>query len=135
MLTALDPGRLGNSHIDAHGSFTRSFVDPHHYHSEIRGGDSLLSFLGRGTFRGDVTTILAGQVVSASASVQPWVRFDVILGDGTGTIILRFLGRTVVPGMSSGRQVRVEGTPSLIGDALVMLNPIYEFIASECVSN
>lgn len=62
MLTALDPGRLGNSHIDAHGSFTRSFVDPHHYHSEIRGGDSLLSFLGRGTFRGEVTTILAGQV-------------------------------------------------------------------------
>jgi len=62
MLTASDPGRLGNSLLATNGSSTRSFADPDHYHSEIRGGDSLLSFLGRGTFHGDVTTVRAGKL-------------------------------------------------------------------------
>ncbi len=72
--------------------------------------------------------------MSASALVRPWVRFDVTLGDGTGTIILRFLGRAVVPGMSQGRLVRVEGTPTFVRDALIVLNPIYEFVAGTCRS-
>jgi hypothetical protein len=58
----------------------------------------------------------------------------VTLGDGTGTVILRFLGRTAVPGMDPGRLVRVDGTPALIGGALVVLNPIYEFVAGTCAS-
>jgi AraC-like DNA-binding protein len=39
-----------------------SFDDPDQYHAAIRGGDHLLSFLGRGEFRADVTTIEVGQV-------------------------------------------------------------------------
>src|SRR5579863_1590904 len=62
MLTAPAPGGPGNSYQGALGCSSRSFVDPEQYHAAIRGGEGLLSFLGRGTFHGEVTTILAGQV-------------------------------------------------------------------------
>ena len=39
------------------GSSSLRFVDPDQFHGAIRGGDHLLSFLARGAFRGDVTTV------------------------------------------------------------------------------
>jgi hypothetical protein len=45
------------------GSSSLSFVDPDQYQAAIRGADHLLSFLGRGEFRADVTTIEVGQVM------------------------------------------------------------------------
>ncbi len=45
------------------GSSHDSFVDPDQYHSAIRGGDHLLSFLARGAFRADVTTVGLSQVM------------------------------------------------------------------------
>ncbi len=57
----------------------------------------------------------------------PWARTDAILGDGTGTLVLRFLGRISVPGIEPGRRLVVEGTPGLVGCKLVMLNPAYSF--------
>jgi hypothetical protein len=74
-------------------------------------------------------TVLAGQVVAVAASVRPWVRFSAELCDGTGTITLRFMGRTEIPGLVPDCSVRVEGTPWMEGDALIMLNPYYEFVA------
>ncbi len=62
MLTAPDSDGLGNSYQAPLGCFSRSFEDPDHYRAAIRGGDSILSILGRGTYHGEVTTILAGQV-------------------------------------------------------------------------
>jgi AraC-like DNA-binding protein len=44
------------------GSSHDSFVDPDQYHAAIRGGDHLLSFLARGAFRADVTTVGLSQV-------------------------------------------------------------------------
>jgi AraC-like DNA-binding protein len=38
------------------------FVDADEYHSAIRGGDGLLTFLSGGTFRGELKTIRIGQV-------------------------------------------------------------------------
>jgi AraC-like DNA-binding protein len=49
-------GPLGTSR-SIPGSSSLSFVDPDQFHSAIRGGDHLLSFLARGAFRGDVTTV------------------------------------------------------------------------------
>jgi hypothetical protein len=72
--------------------------------------------------------ILVGRVVNVAALVRPWIRFDVEFSDGTGTITLRFLGRTEVPGMVPGRRMRVEGTPSLEHGVLVMLNPLYTLL-------
>ena len=62
-----------------------------------------------------------------AAYVRPWVRLNVELCDGTGTITLRFMGRTEITGMVPGARLRVEGTPSREGDAIIMLNPLYGF--------
>jgi hypothetical protein len=77
-------------------------------------------------------TTLAGRVMSVSPFVRPWVRVDVVVGDGSGTITLRFMGRTAVPGISTDRQMRVEGTPGVVRQKLVMLNPLYEFLPDPC---
>jgi AraC-like DNA-binding protein len=45
------------------GASSLSFHDADQYHAAIRGGDSLLSFLGRGVFHADVTTIVLNQVM------------------------------------------------------------------------
>jgi hypothetical protein len=79
-------------------------------------------------------TTLAGRVTHVATYVRPWIRFEADLSDRTGTIRLRFLGRTEVPGMVTGCRVSVEGTPSLEYDSLVMLNPLYQFLggSAEC---
>jgi hypothetical protein len=71
--------------------------------------------------------ILAGQVVAVAAHVRPWVRLCVELCDGTGTITLRFLGRTEIPGIVLGCHLRVEGTPWMEDSVVIMVNPLYEF--------
>ena len=73
-------------------------------------------------------TILVGRVVAVAAHVRPWVRFNVEFCDGTGTIILRFMGRTEVPGLVPGRRMSVDGTPAMEGDSLIMLNPLYTLL-------
>jgi hypothetical protein len=50
------------------------------------------------------------------------------LSDGTGTITLRFVGRTEIPGIVPGTLMSVEGTPLPQGDALVVLNPLYTLL-------
>jgi hypothetical protein len=68
--------------------------------------------------------MLAGWVTGAVAHVRPWVRLDVAFCDETGSITLRFLGRTQILGIVKGCRLTVEGTPWMEGDSLVMLNPI-----------
>lgn len=75
-------------------------------------------------------TTLEGQVTAMEAFVRPWVRLQVDLCDGTGTITLRFMGRTEIPGIVLGTRVNVEGTPSVEGDTLIMLNPLYTLLGS-----
>jgi hypothetical protein len=72
-------------------------------------------------------TMLRGQIVSINGLETPLVRTDAVLSDGTGTIVLRFVGRRSIPGLDVGRSVIVEGTPGRVGDMLVMLNPLYSF--------
>jgi hypothetical protein len=67
-------------------------------------------------------------VVAVAAHIRPWVRCNVELSDGTGTIALRFMGRTDVPGVVPGCHLRVEGTPWMEGDILMMLNPLYDSV-------
>lgn len=56
-------------------------------------------------------TTLTGWVTGLAPDVRPWVRLNVEFSDGTGSIALRFLGRTHVPGLFVGRRMTVEGTP------------------------
>jgi hypothetical protein len=80
-----------------------------------------------------VRTTVAGRIIAVRAYRRPWMRLDVELGDGTGTLILRFTGRAAVPGMSPGRRVGAEGMPSVQGGTLVMLNPHYAFVVDDVV--
>jgi hypothetical protein len=74
-------------------------------------------------------TMLAGEIVAVVAHVRPWVRLNVELCDQTGTITLRFMGRTEIPGIHLGSRLLVHGTPWMEDGTLIMLNPLYEFVA------
>jgi len=73
-------------------------------------------------------TVVIGQVISVITYVRPWVRFQAVIDDGTGSLTLRFLGRRTIPGMAPGADVRAEGTPMTERDTLVMLNPLYRYL-------
>ena len=74
---------------------------------------------------------VAGDVQSVASFERPWVRTDAVLVDGTGALILRFLGRSAVPGLAAGSRVVAEGTPSLERGVLLMRNPLYSFAVAE----
>lgn len=74
---------------------------------------------------------VAGEIESVVSFERPWVRTDAVLVDGTGVLVLRFLGRASVPGLSAGAQVVVEGTPALERGVLLMRNPLYSFATGE----
>jgi hypothetical protein len=70
---------------------------------------------------------VAGEIESVVSYERPWVRTDAVLVDGTGALVLRFIGRDAVPGMVAGSRVVAVGTPARYRGTLLMLNPIYEF--------
>jgi hypothetical protein len=70
---------------------------------------------------------VSGTVNSVRTRERPWVRTDVEISDGTGVMVLRFLGRSSVGGMVAGRRVIADGTPRVDRETLVVLNPLYSF--------
>ena len=74
---------------------------------------------------------VAGEIESVASFERPWVRTDAVLIDGTGALVLRFLGRASVPGVSAGARLVAEGTPALERGVLVMRNPLYSFATVE----
>jgi hypothetical protein len=56
-------------------------------------------------------------------------RRPTILAGRVVALTLRFMGRTEVPGIVPGCSLRVEGTPWIDGDAFIMGNRLYEFMA------
>jgi hypothetical protein len=72
-----------------------------------------------------------GEIVSLASFQRPWMRTDAVVADGTGTLLLRFLGRATVPGLAIGRRVIAQGTPGLVRGAIVMVNPLYSFVTAE----
>ncbi len=68
-----------------------------------------------------------GEVVTVVTVERPWVRTDAEITDGTGSVVLRFVGRRSIPGLVPGRRVIAEGTPASGRGAMVMLNPLYSF--------
>jgi hypothetical protein len=70
-------------------------------------------------------TKVCGEIVSVVSYERPWVRTDAEVTDGTGRLLLRFLGRSAIPGLVTGSQIVAQGTPGFIRGALVMLNPRY----------
>jgi hypothetical protein len=74
--------------------------------------------------------VVAGDIQSVASFERPWVRTDAVLSDGSGELILRFMGRNMVPGMATGCRVIAEGTPASVRGVLLMRNPLYSFAAS-----
>jgi len=74
-------------------------------------------------------TTVCGEVISVASYERRWVRTDAKLSDGTGTLLLRFVGRVSVPGIVTGCRIVADGTPALVHGALVMINPLYSFTA------
>lgn len=72
-------------------------------------------------------SLVAGEIQSIASFERPWVRTDAVLVDGTGALVLRFMGRAAVPGIITGSRVVAEGTPALERGTLLMRNPIYSF--------
>lgn len=68
-----------------------------------------------------------GAVSRVTTYRRPWLRTDAELEDDTGSVVLRFVGRSDVPGIVVGRRLRAEGTPSAELGQFVMLNPLYAF--------
>jgi hypothetical protein len=75
--------------------------------------------------------VIAGRIESVASFERPWVRTDAVLGDGTGTLVLRFMGRAAVPGIIGWRRLVAEGTPALERGVLLMRNPLYSFATGE----
>jgi hypothetical protein len=74
---------------------------------------------------------VAGDIQSVVAFERPWVRTDAVLVDETGALVLRFHGRSGVPGMAAGSRVVADGTTALERGVLVMRNPLYSFDSPE----
>ena len=72
---------------------------------------------------------LKGRIETVELHLWPATSYRVELSDGTGTVFLRFAGRSSLPGFEPGRWLGVEGTPAEILGQLVILNPLYCFCA------
>jgi hypothetical protein len=59
---------------------------------------------------------------------QGWV-LDVVLDDGTGEIVLCWVGRKSIAGIDVGAVLEVEGTVCGASTGLCILNPLYRFAA------
>ncbi len=71
--------------------------------------------------------VVAGEIESVASYERPWACTDATIKDGTGQLVLRFVGRASVPGLVTGRRVIAQGTPGLVDGGIVMLNPLYSF--------
>lgn len=56
--------------------------------------------------------IVAGAIRSVRSYRRPYPRTEVELDDGSGVLLLRFMGRHEVPGLAPGLRLRAEGGPS-----------------------
>ena len=74
---------------------------------------------------------VAGEIRAVNSYERPYQRTEVELDDGTGVVVLRFVGRTQIPGLAPGRRMVAEGTPGAVRDGFVMLNPLYSFVPAE----
>ena len=74
---------------------------------------------------------IAGKIRAVRSYERPFPRTDAEVDDGTGVVLLRFVGRSHVPGIEQGRRILADGTPGTEGNVLVMLNPLYSFEPTE----
>lgn len=72
------------------------------------------------------TQMVHGPVGAATRGVA----FDAWLDDGTGTIVVRWVGRDGVAGVRAGAALCVQGTVTDVHGRPMVLNPLYRFEAA-----
>ena len=78
--------------------------------------------------------VLFGTIKSVTyypENIRPLI--DATLFDGTGTIVLRWPGRSDIPGMHAGVHLEVEGTIGVSNGVKIMTNTLYRLIAEDNV--
>ena len=68
-----------------------------------------------------------------SMVIKPWgtaPTLECTITDGTGRLVVAFMGRREVAGLEPGTRIMVEGTAALRRGQLVMINPAYELLTS-----
>jgi hypothetical protein len=73
----------------------------------------------RGRFEGDVRRLR----VQPQAGVRT---LELQLNDGSGRLIVLFMGRRSIPGIECGSRLQIEGTPVAGEHGLMLYNPSYE---------
>lgn len=90
----------------------------------------------RAVLTGTVRSIVVHRQHPARGRIHPMAHglaLDAWLDDGSGTITLRWLGRAAIAGVVVGAGLHVEGTVGSESTRLVILNPLYRFVATEPV--
>ncbi|OKL49950.1 OB-fold nucleic acid binding domain-containing protein [Boudabousia marimammalium] len=73
--------------------------------------------------------ILAGVIQSVTFHpAEQSVGMTAVMADGTGSVVLLWLGKKHPPGIVPGAQVRVEGMLSKAEGALTLINPRYDLL-------
>ena len=70
--------------------------------------------------------IVTGTIRGVRVEHVPVLQLEADLDDGTGRIMLVFLGRAAIGGIEPGRGITIEGTVSASHGHHVVLNPLYE---------
>lgn len=75
---------------------------------------------------------VAGEITSVrivpKADSSPWL--EATIKDGTGAMVAMWTGRRRMPGIRTGRRLKISGrgSPSGVGGRLKVLNPDYELL-------
>jgi hypothetical protein len=72
--------------------------------------------------------VLSGRVRAVRVRIGP--RYEVELDDGTGVVVLRWLGRDAIAGIKVGAAIVAEGTVLVDRGRRLLLNPLYRFAHS-----
>jgi predicted extracellular nuclease len=70
--------------------------------------------------------VVTGSIRGVRVQRDTVLQFDADLDDGTGRIMLVFLGRAAIGGIEPGRRVTIEGTVTASHGHHVVLNPLYQ---------
>lgn len=82
--------------------------------------------LGAAAFRHKVSVTADVTAVTLRRASPPVLEARV--DDGTGWLVLRWLGRCSVTGIKPGARIRFEGTAGGQPGSLVLVNPLYELV-------
>lgn len=85
----------------------------------------------RDVVRGDRVTLTGRVRTVLSGGAEDHLGVTAEVFDGTGSIDVCWLGRRAIPGIDTGRYIRVTGRVGTRGGRRVMFNPRYELLAGQ----